>query len=250
MPDPDQLREPSAASAQTPQLWLFDIDGTLLISGGAGQQAMLATLEHEFGIGQVEGDIPAAGRTDAAITADLFDAYGIDADEAVRDRFREQYVGHLERVLPERPGVLLPGVRPLLEELAGDSSVRLGLLTGNYHAAARAKLAAFDLLKFFPDRDGQLVGGFGDDFPNRDDVAGVAWTDAAEHHNNVSPDRTVVIGDTPADVQCGRAIGARTIAVLTGGFDRDTLAACEPDRLVDTLEELVGVDRSSLFAER
>ena len=245
MTDPADEERPAATS--NPQLWLFDIDGTLLLSGGAGQAAMLATLEHEFGVNEVQGDIPAAGRTDAAITADLFAAYGIDVDDKIRDRFRDRYITHLERVLPELPGVLLPGVRPLLEELQADPHVRLGLLTGNYHAAARAKLAAFDLLDYFPHRDGQLVGGFGDDFPNRDDVAGVAWTAAASHHNDVAASRTVVIGDTPADVQCGRAIGAHTIAVATGGFDRDMLAACEPDRLVDTLQELVAADRSDMF---
>lgn len=232
--------------AARPALWLFDIDGTLLISGGAGQHAMLRTLEREFEIDSVDGDIPAAGRTDFAITSDLFEQFGIESTEAVRERFRETYLTHLRDVLAERRGRLLAGVVPLLERLGQIDGCHLALLTGNYYDAALAKLEAFEIASHFAaDADGRLVGGFGDDFAARNDVAAVAFEAAETHFDTVDRDATFVIGDTPSDVRCGRAIGARTIAVATGMFSRSELAAAEPDFLVDSLDDLLDERDSS-----
>ena len=230
---PDVRGEP-----EQPLLWLFDIDGTLLISGGAGQHAMLQTLSQEFAIDEVTGDIPAAGRTDFAITRDLFEQYGIAPSDEVRDRFRSRYLEHLGAVLPSLPGTLLPGVEPVLQTLDADARSRMALLTGNYHGAAVAKLQTYGIDHYFERcSDESLLGGFGDDHPDRDDVARAAWEAASGLFEGVVADRTFVIGDTPSDVQCGKAIGAVTIAVATGLFDEQTLAATDPDVLLRSLDE-------------
>ena len=241
--NPSPAPQPPGVSQR--HLLLFDIDGTLLVSGGAGGDAMLQTLREEFEIEKVTGDIPAAGRTDFAITSDLFEQFEIEATTAVRERFLASYLANLRGVFPTLPGRVLPGVLPLLQRVEALPHVDVALLTGNFRAAAAAKLQAYELTQYFPHHgNGEPIGGFGDDFPARDDVARVAFREAnAAGPSPYDPRRTWVIGDTPADVQCGRAIGARTVAVATGLFDRPTLAACEPDVLLDTLEETAWLDQ-------
>ena len=228
----------SSPAAAQPLLFLFDIDGTLLRSGGAGQEAMFRTLADAFGRTDISGDIAAAGRTDFAITSDLYDEYEIDATDEVRQQFHDTYTGHLRDVLPELSGRVLPGVRESLDRLRAIESVTLGLLTGNYFEAAVVKLRHFKLSHYFCELRTleSTIGGYGDHDRSRDDVARRAMRAARSTDELLEPARTWVIGDTPADVQCGRAIDAKTIAVATGQFDRDTLAAAEPDLLLDTLE--------------
>jgi phosphoglycolate phosphatase-like HAD superfamily hydrolase len=127
---------------------------------------------------------------------------------------------------------VLPGIADLLEHLAGREQTAVGLLTGNLRRGARAKLGHFDLHRHF------AFGGFGDHHWERDDVAREAWGVVHERFNgSVTPDRVWVIGDTPLDVQCARAIGARVAAVATGWHDREELAASAPDLLLDDLSD-------------
>lgn len=212
---------------------LFDIDGTLLDSGGAGQHAMEQALLDAFAVTGPYTEIPAAGRTDKAITTDLFAHHALPVDEANWSRFLQSYLHHLPRSLASRNGVVLPGVPELLEQLSRRDDVALGLLTGNLEVGAWMKLQHYQIDHHFQ------FGGYGDQHFDRDDVARLAHAAAGQHLQDLfHPDRIWVIGDTPADVRCGRAIGARVLAVATGVYTREQLARCEPDALYDSLADV------------
>jgi phosphoglycolate phosphatase-like HAD superfamily hydrolase len=210
----------------------FDIDGTLLHSGGAGQAAMEAALLAEFGATDEPHGISTAGRTDRAIVADLMSFYGITSDEAVHERFLESYLSRLPTHLTTREGAVLPGVVELLAALDVRDDVLVGLLTGNYRLGAQAKLRHFGLDRYF------RFGGYGDLHADRSDVAREALVAAKEvYGDELDLGRTWVIGDTPNDVVCGRAIGARVVAVSTGMYTSDELAASEPDYLFEDFSD-------------
>lgn len=211
---------------------LFDIDGTLLNTGGAGQAAMEAALADVFGIHMQPHGIPTAGRTDRAITEDLFAYFGIPDTRENRRRFVDAYIHRLQDALRRRQGCVLPGVRELLDRLSTSGGVLLGLLTGNYERGAWSKLRHFQL-------DGHFkFGAFGDHHRERDDVARDAIRRLRDGLGGGETWKTVwVIGDTPADVRCGRAIGARTLAVNTGIFPRSDVHAAGPDVVFDDLSD-------------
>lgn len=212
---------------------LFDIDGTLIRSGGAGRDALELALFQEFGrIGSEAIEIH--GRTDRGIIHSLFQHHGIDYTPNTWQRFRSAYLQALPEQLRIRGGYILPGVVELVRELQARDNVALGLLTGNMREGARIKLSHFELFEPFP------FGGFGDEHLERNDVARDAFV-AAEQHLGLRPlpDQVWVIGDTPADVCCARAIGARAIAVATGFSAFDDLAECKPDLLLNDLRESV-----------
>ncbi len=212
---------------------LFDIDGTLLSTGGAGQKAMELALTAAFGIESVCEDIPAAGRTDYAITTDFFRLHGVADDVAAREKFTATYYEHLPTTLRTQQGRILPGVERMLAVLGEQPHVRMGLLTGNFREGARLKLAHYAIDHHF------RFGGYGDHHPDRDDVARLAYAAAIENMgSDVRPDQTWVIGDTPSDVKCGRAIGVRVLAVATGVFSAEELAACKPDVLLENFSDL------------
>jgi phosphoglycolate phosphatase len=211
---------------------LFDIDGTLLTTGGAGQLAMERALSRVFGIHQIQGEILAAGRTDRAITSDLFRLNGLEVTEQSWRRFLAEYFQLLPQTLAERQGRVLPGVRALLEELSGRADVSLGLLTGNFRDGAAIKLRHYRIDHHF------AYGGFGDEHHERDDVARVALQAAANHlRRRVSGESVWVIGDTPSDVRCARAVGARAVAVATGIFSSQELEQTEPDLLLEDFRD-------------
>jgi len=205
---------------------LFDIDGTLLLSGGAGQVAMERAIAETFGLAHQPCDIPAAGRTDRAIMTDLFQFVGLDADEARWNAFVSGYFQRLPQALAELDGAVLPGIRELLELLAARPDVSLGLLTGNFEEGAWLKLRHFEIDRYFQ------YGGFGDNHFDRNDVARMAY-EASHRHlgRQVEPHDVWVIGDTPSDVRCGKSIGARTVAVGTGMYTCKELRECYADLL-------------------
>jgi phosphoglycolate phosphatase-like HAD superfamily hydrolase len=204
---------------------LFDIDGTLLNSGGAGQSAMEAALLRMFGSKAVHG-ISTAGRTDRAIVSDLFAFFQIAFDEKVWEDFVAAYLEELPAHLATRDGLVLPGVVQILETLHARDDVVLGLLTGNFAKGAKAKLSHFRLDHYF------LFGGYGDEHHHRDDVAREALRVLnGIYQSPVDFNRLWVIGDTPADVHCGRAIGAKVIAVGTGLYSMADLEAANADYL-------------------
>jgi phosphoglycolate phosphatase-like HAD superfamily hydrolase len=212
----------------------FDIDGTLLNTGGAGQAAVESALETEFGVSGPIDRISMAGRTDRAIALDVLAFYGIEEGPDVWQRFRAAYFRELPKSLARRDGLVLPGVVQLLELLSRREDVLVALLTGNFREGARLKLQHYGLHEHFE------FGGFGDDHAHRDDVAREALHAARRYCNGVIPldlNRTWVIGDTPADVQCGRAIGAKVVAVATGSFTADELQPSRPDHLFDDFSD-------------
>lgn len=207
---------------------LFDIDGTLLRTGGAGQKAMERALTDVFGIPDPWEDIPAAGRTDRAITHDLFTYHELAPSSQQWEEFQTVYFRHLSHTLAELDGAVLPGIQTLLSHIATRPDVSMGLLTGNFRAAAKIKLEHYAIDQHF------AYGGFGDHHHDRDDVARVAYAEACRHlAREVDPQAICVIGDTPSDVKCARAIGARAIAVATGMYTVDELARSQPDELYE-----------------
>ena len=185
-------------------VYLFDIDGTLVSAGGAGKAALIAALAETFGIDHSLERLILSGRTDRAISGDLLGLCGLDDTDVHRARLLDAYLRRLPATLATRPGRILPGVSQLLDRLAAMPGVVVGLITGNVPDGARIKLGHFGLWERF------RFGGFGDRHTDRDDVAREALA-AVERHlgRTVDPAKGRVIGDTPHDVRCARAIGAR-----------------------------------------
>jgi phosphoglycolate phosphatase len=221
------------------RLILFDIDGTLISAAGAAGPPFRAALEAVFGTaGPVEG-YSFAGRTDPQIARELLQLGGVETErvEAEIERVWELYLEGLRRSLETARVRVLPGVRPLLDALEAEPSAILGLLTGNVREGARLKLEAaglgFDRFK---------VGAFGSDHADRPELPAVAIRRAEERFGHrLGGKSVVIIGDTPRDIACGEHLGVRTIAVATGNYRADELAACGPDYVFDTLEELDAV---------
>lgn len=214
----------------TLQVLFFDIDGTMLSTGGAGQRAMELALTEEFCIDFPFEGVLTAGRTDCGIADEIFQRYQLPDSPQQRDRFMRSYLERLPHCLNELPGSLLPGIRELLDQLVTQEQCVLSLLTGNYAEGAWIKLRHFQLDHFFE------FGGFGDHHPHRDDVARVALASAASHLKRpVDGSQTCVIGDTPADIQCARAINARAVAVATGMYAAEQLRPHAPDHLFEDL---------------
>ena len=216
---PDQRRhDPGRAPART--LLLFDIDGTLVLTGGAGARAMVRAFEEVFGFFNGLGTLSMAGRTDAWITAQMLTAHGLDPDPAQLRQLHDVYTGHLvHEVRQDSPGkVLLPGVTALLDVLAARDDVFLALLTGNYREGARIKLEHFDLWRYF------RAGAFGDEAHDRNGLLWKALDDVREAGGGAfRPADVVVIGDTPLDVAVAVAGGTRSLGVATGSYREDAL---------------------------
>jgi len=213
-----------------PTVILFDIDGTLINTGGAGRAALESALLREFGVDSPH-KVPVMGRTDLGITKSLFESHEIEDSEENWRRFCETYLDVLPGTLPTKPGRVLPCVDEALQQLSGEDNVELGLLTGNLAEGAAIKLDYFGIYKYFEGG----CGGFGDHSIDRDDVARSALASAEERFPGIEPSQLWVVGDTPLDIQCARAINARCIALTTGTFSREELAEHNADLLLDSL---------------
>jgi phosphoglycolate phosphatase len=212
-------------------VWLFDVDGTLLLTEGAGRKAIAAALQERYGVEDDLAHIAMAGRTDPLIVADALRAHGLEPDgEGERDALWQAIFAHMRRLMTPPRGGLLPGVSDCLDRVGDDPAWVPALLTGNVREMARIKLAAFGLYDRF------AFGAFGDEAPDRNALAVIAVERAADLHG-VPPSRCVVVGDTEHDIACARAAGAHVVAVATGGRPRALLAAHEPDLLLDDLRE-------------
>lgn len=215
----------------TPTLFLFDIDGTLAWTRGAGRAACREALIEVFGM---TGGIDAhhfGGKSDWRTLIDLLTPVGID-ETAIAERLPAYSVAlgqHITRLIPQFDVAPCPGAIDLLWRLRARTDVRLGIITGNVHTSAPVKLSAVGIdPAWFP------IGAFGDDAIERDDLAQIARDRAAAHYGSPAG-QIVVIGDTPADVACARAIGAVAVAVTTGYASEAELAACDPDHLLPDL---------------
>lgn len=203
-------------------LYLWDIDGTLLNTGGAGRRALNAAFEHEFGVADAFADVPFAGRTDLGILRDAFERAGLARSN---DRLLDAYLPRLQAELDRRTPTVLPGVHAALDAAAGQG--HNALLTGNLRRGAVAKLRSVALWSRF------AVGAYGTDAEDRNDLVPIARSRARAA--GLRFDRVVVIGDTPADVACARAGDALAVAVCTGWSGRDALIQAQPDALIDDL---------------
>ena len=206
---------------------LFDIDGTLSTSQGAGTQAMTRTFKQLWGIDNALKGMNFAGRSDSWIVPTALSNQGRDCSAEDLARFIDHYVPHLGDAVEERNSRLCPGVLPLLNALTKEN-VTLGLGTGNFRRAAEAKLRPFGIWDYFVD------GGFGDDHPDRTQLL-AAGLERLRLHSTDGAD-AVVIGDTSHDIEAGHAIGAKVVAVKTGYAQPGDLD--NADVLLDDLSDL------------
>ncbi len=218
------------------KLVLFDIDGTLLWTDGAGRRSMEGALTELFG---TAGDTSYRydGKTDQQITREQMRAAGFD-DATITARMDDvlaAYVLRLEQELTRDASAarLCNGIHPLLDALEAHDRAALGLLTGNIEQGARHKLRAVGLAF-----DRFRVNAFGSDHEERPQLPAVAQRRAREVMGvELAGDRMVIIGDTPADIHCGRALGVRAIGVATGRYGVDELASHGAHAVFATLED-------------
>jgi phosphoglycolate phosphatase len=217
------------------KLILWDIDGTLLYSGGVAGEAFRAAMERVYGRASVADRLSYAGKTDQQIILETF--AGRDHLEllGVLDHFTTIYLAELNerREAFFARGRVLDGVVPVLEQLASRQMIQ-SLLTGNLQPVARLKLDMTGLIDYF-DFD---TGAYGSDHHIRANLVPVAAARAERRYGRPFAGRdVVVIGDTPNDIDCGRAAGARTVAVATGPFGADELRAHGADAVLPSLAD-------------
>jgi len=217
------------------RLVLFDIDGTLIKTGGAGEKAFAKVCEREFNIPDATKDLNFAGRTDPAIVRDFFKQFGIAPTPEHFARFFSAYVILLEKILATLDGTVLPGVHQLIAAFkAMPHRPVIGLLTGNIKQGAQLKLNHYRLWDLF------AMGGYGDDHEDRNQIAVIARDRGSKIVGTpLRGEEVLVIGDTPRDIECGRAIGAKILAVATGIFSMDQLRTHQPHWV---RENLAGLD--------
>jgi len=212
-------------------LYLFDIDGTLLSTGGSGRTAMAQAFEAVFGVKDGFKGVEFTGRSDLAIAHDAFKQAGVGNGDLVEliGRFKRAYYRQLPALLASSSGTLLPGVERLLERLGAEEHATVSLGTGNFRASARIKLRHYGIHHHFQH------GGFGDRTMVRAEIIeqGIrAANRSAGRHGTV-----FVIGDTVHDIAAAKANGAVAVGVATGLPTRDELASAGPDILLDSLED-------------
>jgi len=216
------------------RLVLFDIDGTLIHSGGAGEKAFARVCAMEFKVPNGTAQLRFAGRTDTSIVREFFVRNQIEPSDKNFRRFFDCYVFWLDQMLHQTTGRVLPGVSCMLKTLGSLAKPPvIGLLTGNIRLGAEIKLRHYNLWNSF------VTGAFGDDDEQRNCIAGIA-RDRGEKllGQKLRGDEILVIGDTPLDIECAKSIDARVLAVATGNFRRDELIAHKPTWAVETLEEV------------
>lgn len=215
------------------RLLLFDIDGTL-VSGGPAKRAFQTALMDAFGTTGPIDIHPFAGKTDPQIARELMAEAGLGRDEidvGLPTLFR-RYLEELERLLPDTPMTVLPGVVELVDALLETEDVALGLVTGNIAGGARLKLGASGLVEHF------RIGAYGSDAEERNELPGVALRRATEAWGvPFAREDVLVIGDTPRDVECGRFHGVVTVGVATGGYDAGALERAGAHHVVTDFSE-------------
>jgi phosphoglycolate phosphatase len=214
------------------RLLLFDIDGTLITSGGAGEGALMDAMHERFGIEEDLSGITIAGATDALIAQMMLEKNGLPASAENITALLDAYLSFLGQRLSRHAGRVLPGIVGLLDALRKREDCVLALLTGNLVRGAEVKLSHYGVWEYFE------FGAFADDHRDRNELTKFARARALEKHGEeFSPESIVVIGDTPRDIECGKVVGAKTVAIATGNYSRAELAAHAPDYLFDDLSD-------------
>ena len=218
-------------------LVLFDIDGTLT-RGGPAKVAFHTAMLETFGTAGAIESHDFSGKTDPQIVRELLTEAGLD-DAAVDEGLLglwDRYIQELEARIVDNPMLLLPGVAGLIDALAADPDVALGLVTGNIVRGARVKLGSVGLAERF------AVGGYGSDDEGREHLPAIAMERAFEAWGiRFPPESTVIVGDTPRDVECGKHEGTRTVAVATGRIPRERLETTEADAIFDDFSDVGAV---------
>lgn len=217
------------------KLLLWDIDGTLIWSGGAGERAMERATKNTMGIDLDLHTIDYSGRTDKHIARMILEHFGRPVTpEAVHD-FAEAYLIFLAEELPLRKGKVHPGILAILERVRQRKDLAQGLLTGNLERGAQVKLRHFDVWHYFE------FGAYAEDGAERNELGPHAIRKAAELFSaEFPPENVFVIGDTPHDIECGKGIGAKTIAAATGKFNAEELLAHNPTAVLTDFADVDG----------
>jgi phosphoglycolate phosphatase-like HAD superfamily hydrolase len=210
----------------SPLVWLFDVDGTLIVTDGAARDAFSGALLEMTGITDDLSRISFGGNTDPRILQQLLDAHGLAWDEPTRERFWHETYARMATLLVSGRGRVLPGVHELLDRLDAEPDWVPALLTGNSAEMARIKLERYGLADRF------RFGAFGNEAPDRDALARLAVS-----RSGLGARRCMVLGDTELDIGCARAAGAWAVAVATGLRTRADLASHDPDLLLDDLAD-------------
>lgn len=226
------MTTPKVKPASNRRLFLFDIDGTLIVSGGAGEGALKDAMHDRFAIAEDLEGITLAGATDASIARLLLEKHHLPVTPENSSALLDSYLHHLPLRMPNHAGQLLPGILELLERLKNLDSVVLALLTGNLRRGAEIKLTHYGVWDYFE------FGAFADDHHDRNELGHFARSRAFDQHGVEFPAENIyVIGDTPRDIECGRAIGAKTVAIATGNYSTAALEEHDPDYLFADLSD-------------
>ena len=211
---------------------LFDIDGTIMDSGGAGTRAMDTAFMELFSVRNAFQTISMAGKTDMQILKEGFELHNIDHSNGVIPEFYRIYAGYLKENMKSAGGHIKPGIREALRLLHTQQHCILGLLTGNIEEGARIKLDFFGLNDYFN------IGAFGNDDEDRDRLLPIAVDKLFKKNSlKVGFRDCIVIGDTPRDVSCSQPYGAFSIAVATGPYSAATLSAAGADVVLNDLSD-------------
>lgn len=217
-------------SIKSEKLVLFDIDGTLVSTGGAGTRSMNLAFHELFGIPDAFRDIPMAGKTDPQIMKEGLKHHGLPYQDGNVEKMMNGYIKFLQREIDNPHRYLMPGISASLD-LFEEMKIPVGLLTGNLEKGAEIKLGAFGIYNCFID------GAFGSDHEDRDNLLPIAIEKFAARGYKFRPEDCVIIGDTPRDVQCAKIHGAYCIAVATGPYSKEVLLATDADIVLDSLED-------------
>jgi len=213
-------------------LLLWDIDCTLIDSGGAGERGLKLALKREFGIDDDFAWLEYFGRTDLWIARTILEHHFGRASATDIQRFLDGYLKSLADEMHNPRARVLTGVAEIINHIASRSDIAQGLLTGNLQVGAQIKLGHLGLWARFP------FGAFADDAEDRNELGPHALRRAAAHHGReFIPDQVFVIGDTPHDIACGKTVGARTIAVATGRYSLEQLRSHGPTAALQNLSD-------------
>jgi len=214
---------------------LFDIDGTIILTRGAGRRVLEEAINHVFGRTLDASSIRFSGKTDPQIVREILEANEIaepelsEARTAILQRYADNF--SIEELLPTLE--VLPGVKELIDLLSRNPSIKIGLLTGNLEETSWLKIDAAEIDRAFFE-----IGGYGSDSEDRYSIPAIVLEKARKHFKeDFSGDQLIIIGDTEHDIKCGRSVEAKSIGVATGHYTLEDLQSHHPDLAYSDLSD-------------